>query len=248
MYLTKFPLNLTRRETRGMLADPYKLHAAIAASFPGNQAASEDGRVLWRIDRNGDGSQNLFIVSPTTPSLVGLNEQIGWPDLPQQWQTRDYEPFLASIDEGQLYGFRLVANPVVNRAGIRNKNDASKRIPHLTELQQKAWLVGRAAYDEIGIEPPEFLADKDESRAASNGFEVVVGDASNSLQVVVSDTRKLVLRQGKQGNRITLATARYDGVLRVTDVDLLRHALTHGIGHAKGFGCGLLTLAKVSGT
>jgi CRISPR system Cascade subunit CasE len=33
-------------------------------------------------------------------------------------------------------------------------------------------------------------------------------------------------------------------MLEVTGPDALRHALTSGIGHARAYGCGLLTLAE----
>ena len=37
----------------------------------------------------------------------------------------------------------------------------------------------------------------------------------------------------------------FEGMLTVTDRDAFVHALTHGIGRAKGYGCGLLTIAPV---
>ena len=42
---------------------------------------------------------------------------------------------------------------------------------------------------------------------------------------------------------MTLSTALFEGVLRVEDPAVLRTALVSGIGPAKGYGCGLLTLA-----
>ena len=52
-------------------------------------------------------------------------------------------------------------------------------------------------------------------------------------------------RHHVHGNKVTFTRAQYDGVLRVTDADALRRALVCGIGHAKGFGCGLLTLVPL---
>ena len=244
MYLTKFPLNMSRRESRRMLAAPYSLHAAIAGSFPGQRSEDGAGRLLWRVDRGNDGSATLYIVSPVVPSLVGLDEQMGWPDLPPQWKTRDYEPLLSSIKNGQAYRFRLVANPVVSRRAIRAERGSSKRLPHLTTLQQASWLVGKEAYEEAGVDLPEFIAQADSTRAERNGFAVCRDSDDGSLQLVVSDSKVVKFPQGAGGRTITLATARYDGILRVTDSDSLRHAMTFGIGHGKGFGCGLLTLAQ----
>lgn len=245
MYLTKFPINMTLRESRRMLSSPYRLHAAIEGNFPEGCSHTDEGRVLWRVDRNPNGSANLYIVSPMKPSLVGLDEQIGWPDCDRQWSTRDYGPLLEQIVDGQTYGFRLVANPVISRKAIVNERGDSKRIPHLTLLQQSSWLVGKAAYQEAGIEPPEFLARQDSSRAERNGFVVTKEDGTGGLKLMLSDSRKISFTKGSDKKVITLLSVRYEGILEVIDADRLRHALTFGIGHAKGFGCGMLTIVPL---
>ena len=58
---------------------------------------------------------------------------------------------------------------------------------------------------------------------------------------------RAVRRFPRNGSTVTLATATFEGHLEVTDVAALRHALNHGVGRAKAYGCGLLTLAR-SGT
>ncbi|MFC2706086.1 MAG: type I-E CRISPR-associated protein Cas6/Cse3/CasE [Olsenella profusa] len=255
MFFTRFPINLTRRETHRMLASPYRLHAAVEGSFPPGSDGSKpqgEGRVLWRLDERIDGGSYLYIVSPARPSLVGLNEQIGFPDLEPQWQTRDYEPFLSNLARGQRYAFRLVANPVVNRSARGGGPDATNkqgnriRLPHLTVLQQAAWLVGKAAYSGTNTEVPELFLRQGTTRATRNGFEVLQ-DEKGILRLIVSNSRELSFRKESQRKSITLATAQYGGVLEVTDAGALRHALTNGIGHGKGFGCGLMTLARLEG-
>jgi len=241
-YMTRFPINITRRESRLMLASPYKMHAAIAGCFPADvKGDAKDGRVLWRVDRQLDGSMLLYIVSPSQPSLLGLDEQIGYPDLEEQaWVTRDYDPFLNRLAVGQRYAFRLVANPVVSRKGLSEDQGASKRVPHLTVMQQSAWLVGKDAYEQTNIQVPALFAQEGNSRAERNGFAVCRNDSAGDLALVVSDRRKISFK--RKGKSVTLAIARYDGVLEVTDLTLFQSALRNGIGHAKGFGCGLLTI------
>ena len=255
MYFTRFPINLTRRETHRVLSSPYRLHAAIAGSFPPRVStvqAQEEGRTLWRVDKRPDGGAYLYIVSPIRPSLVGLNEQIGFPDLEPSWQTRDYDPFLAHLATGQRYAFRLVANPVVSRSSRGGKPDATNkqgnriRLPHLTILQQEAWLVGKSAYNGTDIEVPELFLQQGSTRDSRNGFEVLQ-DARGIPRLIVSNTRELSFHKESQKQPITLAMAQYDGILKVTDIAALRHALINGIGHGKGFGCGLLTLATGGG-
>ena len=252
MYFTQFPINMTRRESRKMLGSPYLMHAAVAGSFPPDAAADQvgDGRVLWRVDRASDGGSRLYIVSPEKPSLIGLDEQIGWPDCELQWGTRSYDDFLSRISDGQVYSFRLMANPALNRStrggatDIKDQKGGSKRIGHLTVLQQEAWLVGKQAYEGSGAEVPKLFADQPVSRAQRNGFEVLVNEVGIP-RVIVSNSGKSTFRKGAWGKTITLVRAQYDGVLKVTDADALRHALTCGIGHGKAFGCGLLTLAPL---
>ncbi|MBR3313130.1 MAG: type I-E CRISPR-associated protein Cas6/Cse3/CasE [Atopobiaceae bacterium] len=244
MYLTRFPINVTRRATRKMVTSPYCMHAAIAGCFPPSTGTDVTGRILWRIDNMDDGGFVLYIASPTKPSLMGLDEQIGWPDLDQQWETRDYEPFVRSIHNGGLYHFRLAANPVVNRVGIVNDHGATKRLPHLTTLHQAAWLVGATAYEETGAPVPLYVTKQGATRAERNGFEVCHDD-SGSLQLVVSNVRKRTFEQGKGGRTITLLMVQYDGILEVTNADKLRHVLRYGLGKAKGFGCGLMTLVPM---
>lgn len=48
---------------------------------------------------------------------------------------------------------------------------------------------------------------------------------------------------GQRGRNVHIHSVTYEGQLHVTDPDALRHTLTQGIGRAKGYGCGLLTLA-----
>lgn len=252
MYLTQFPINMTRRESRKFLASPYLMHAAVAGSFPPSADcdAEEEGRILWRVDKMGNGGSRLYIVSPQKPSLVGLDEQIGWPDYEPQWGTRSYDAFLSRIAPGQTYSFRLVANPSVSRStrggatNVSNQKNESKRIGHLTVLQQEAWLIGTQAYRSVDAEVPSLFANEQVSRAQRNGFEVLANDAG-APNLIVSNSSKLTFSKGARGRSITLARAQYDGVLRVIDADALRYALIHGVGHGKAFGCGLLTLVPL---
>jgi CRISPR system Cascade subunit CasE len=77
-------------------------------------------------------------------------------------------------------------------------------------------------------------------RAGRNGFAVPEG-LHKEPDVAVRGRR--IWRFARQGQTVTLTTAVFEGRLDVTDPIALRHALTHGIGPAKGYGCGLLTLA-----
>ena len=52
--------------------------------------------------------------------------------------------------------------------------------------------------------------------------------------------------RGRRGtNRITVRQASFDGVLQATDAAALKRALLDGVGRARAYGCGLLSLAPV---
>ncbi len=229
MYLTRMPLNAARWETRRLVASPYRLHAAVQAAFPPGMADSDGdcdgGRILWRLDHRADEPQSfwLYIVSPDKPDLTHVVEQAGWPVHERLWETKDYRPFLGRIEVGQRWEFRLKANPVrkVREDKGRRPNGAvvGKLQGHVTVEQQLEWLA---------------------SRAEAHGFSLVP-DANGCPGVVVSQRNREAFQRG--AGEVTLATAVYDGVLTVTDADRLRATLCQGLGRAKGFGCGLLTLA-----
>jgi CRISPR system Cascade subunit CasE len=63
----------------------------------------------------------------------------------------------------------------------------------------------------------------------------------DAMAVVVRDRRTLRFRRGQQ--TVTLRVATFDGRFRVVDPTALRAALVNGIGRAKAYGCGLMTLA-----
>lgn len=217
MFLSRVALNPARRQTRFLLGSPQAMHAAVLSSFaPGVPTETNKGRTLWRVDRGEDHAVWLYMASPEAPEMVHLIEQGGW-QAQGTWETRDYDPFLARIMAGQQWAFRITANPVrtVTEEGI------GKRRGHVTSAQQQEWFL---------------------DRAESNGF-LVPSTVAGDLDVLVSNRDNKKFRRGDSS--VTLTTAQFDGRLEVLDAEKLRHVLTHGLGRAKGYGCGLLTLAPV---
>ncbi len=58
---------------------------------------------------------------------------------------------------------------------------------------------------------------------------------------------RLQVRQGRSGNRITLHTALFEGLLQADAPESLRQGLLNGFGHGKAMGLGLMSLARVAG-
>jgi len=198
---------------------PQKLHAAVESSFPPGK--EKDGRNLWRIDRV-DSVLYLLVLSGEKPDFSHIIDQFGWPGAEQKWETKNYTDFLEKIDLGQKWQFRLRANPVhsVKQGSSLHAQEPAKRgkvYAHVTVKQQEQWLL---------------------KRAAKNGFNL----QEDSFRVVQQEVRQFIRRR----KPVTLGIATFEGILEVTDLTLFKRALINGIGRAKAYGCGLLTIARVS--
>lgn len=217
MYLTRFRINPARRGARKLLSSPQAMHAAVLASFPDPVTLGGNrGRVLWRVDAGHTGNRTLYLVSPVEPDLTHLVEQAGWPTT-ESWQVRPYAPFLYSLQKGQVWAFRLTANP--SRSGKQPGRQGTQRFGHVTVAQQQQWLLDRA------------------ERA---GFRIVA-DQAGEVDVAVQGRDTHTFQ--RDGRRVTLRVATFEGRLEVADPETLRATLTKGLGHAKAYGCGLVTLA-----
>ncbi|MGP4004858.1 type I-E CRISPR-associated protein Cas6/Cse3/CasE [Streptomyces sp. 8N706] len=247
MYLTRFRVNTARPGARRLLSSPQSLHAAVMSAFPGLlPTASDTPRVLWRLDHNARAEVFLYIVSPTRPDLTHLVEQAGWPvaacdpDTPG-WQTRPYAPFLDRLSKGTTWAFRLTANPVHH---IRRKDgEPTKRTAHLTPHHQMGWLLERQ--ERSGFRIAEKPAEKRllPGGTTHKGYDFH-GDRH---QLTVRDQRALSFSKSRDNaskrRGVSLVTVTFDGRLEITDPEALRRTLTQGLGRAKAYGCGLMTLA-----
>ena len=229
MYLTRFRFNTARAGARKVLSSPQVTHAAVMAAFADELPNTSSGaRVLWRVDHNAKTEVYLYVVSPVEPDFTHLVEEAGWPTT-GTWQTRQYTPLLDRLAKGQMWEFRLTANPVHS---VRVKDgQPTKRTAHVTPRHQMGWLLERQ--ERLGFEIPRREGGKSEDT-----YELIVHDRR------ARRFNKVEQATGKP-NRVPLASATFDGRLRITDPDALRHALVSGIGRAKAYGCGLMTLAPV---
>ncbi|SES04446.1 CRISPR system Cascade subunit CasE [Propionibacterium cyclohexanicum] len=223
MFLTQFDINTGRRSAQRLIGSAERIHAAVLGCFPPGQYSADDARTLWRLDRGPSNHQtSLMIVSPLRPDLTALNEQAGW-DTGSAGRSADYGAFLAGLSAGRVWRFRLTANPTVSLKRPGQGGQRGKRHAHVTAGQQLEWLL---------------------KRAARYGFTIPLDDDGQArAQVTGRDVLRFRRGPGATGRIVTVATATYDGVLEVNDPNLLRAVLTNGIGPAKGYGCGLLTLA-----
>ncbi|MFJ9636788.1 type I-E CRISPR-associated protein Cas6/Cse3/CasE [Streptomyces sp. NPDC101178] len=246
MYLTRFRVNTNRSDARRLLGSPHRLHGAVNASFPTPPPREGSGpRVLWRVDRNANAETLLYIVSPTRPDLTHLVEQAGWPASDEPgWTTFSYADFLTALHAGDTWGFRLTANPVHNiRHEYLKEEERTKRAAHRTPRHQMRWLLERQ--ERAGFE----IVQKPEERRllpVGDEYELVVRDQI-PLQFHRRPAGEQTRSRAPRRDDVQITKVTFDGRLRVTEPELFRRTLTHGLGKAKAYGCGLMTLAPVRG-
>lgn len=215
MILTRTHLNGPRPGARKLLGSPRAMHAAVLAGFsPG----TDPGRVLWRVDEAGSPAPVLYVVSKTVPDLTHVDEQAGWPSR-RMAESAPYDGFLAQLAAGQTWAFRTTVNPTHRVL----RNGRWQVLAHVTVAQQTRWLQDRA--ESLGV---RWASSRDDDPDAPSF--VLAGRSVRSFK--------------REKATVTLAMATFDGLLEVTDADLLRSALIGGIGRGKAYGCGLMTLAR----
>jgi CRISPR system Cascade subunit CasE len=226
---TRIVIDPRHRHTAWILASLERLHAVVSRSLDPESAWNGDGgnvphashasHALWRLDTGGVGRPcRLYIVSETTPNEQVLYEQFGIG--PKNISTCAYEPFLSHLECGQEWGFRLKANPT---RSARSDDRSRGQCRGLTRVDdQIEWLY---------------------RKARMSGFHMPINRLENP-EVVIHESRQISFN--RHGMPVTLSSVVYDGVLAVDDPELLRQALTTGIGRAKGYGFGLLTLVPLA--
>lgn len=84
------------------------------------------------------------------------------------------------------------------------------------------------------------LIDEDEIR---DWLKRKIADAGQLHEVIIAGKSNLYFR--KRGRPGKVVIINYTGLLAVNDTESLTNLVVHGIGPAKAFGCGLLSLARM---
>ena len=197
---------------------------------------SESG-FLFRVDPLPGASAAILVLSATQP------------DWDYAFHNADYllaappsEPrrLKVSIVPGARFQFRLAANPVRKVTGkSRNAKGEpfdekwiGKHVPvPADEASLRDWLERRA-------EPRWSAARNSEDKQHPPGFRLVEITGIQTGYVYFNKTR-----DAAKGQR--LRSARFEGILEVSNPDDFRKTLICGIGPAKAFGFGLLSVAPL---
>jgi CRISPR system Cascade subunit CasE len=238
VYLSQVTLNPLNRLVHRDLADCHQLHRTIMRAFPDLSSTSSgspsapraDFGVLYRVDIDRrQGSIRALVQSSVQPDWSRLSPGYVLSDPAGRplATTKPIDQSVAGITTGQQFAFRLRANP-------------TKRIHRQVTPDGKVWSGKR-----VDLRREEdwlvWLARK----AEQGGFELVTVQAApaepNAIvpDIAVAPAGRVISRQ----RQLTFGAVVFEGRLRITDPERFRATLASGIGSAKAYGFGLLSIA-----
>ena len=193
----------------------YKLHSLVWDLFADDPGRKRD--FIYRQDMV-QGLPAFYCVSERVP-----NDRHG------VWivETKPYAPV---VKENQRLGFMLRANPIRTKRDEKDKqhrHDVVMEAKTLlkqrqAELPRKSDLIQQAGFMWLAL------------RGEANGFSVRDGE------IRADGYSQLRFTKPKGKHAVSLSTIEFTGILTITDPDLFRRTLFHGLGPAKAFGCGLM--------
>lgn len=214
--MTVIPMNMRSREVRADLADSQRLHMRIMQMF--NDTPRDINRVLYRIE--GMDAPVVIVQAEARPNTAVLPSDY----VRAAIRVRDdLEHAFSCIQNGQKLHFRLRANVTKKLATQQQSN--GKRVAITNAEEQVAWLLRKSQHAGFSVLPDPFAID---------GYALTVIDEGKSHGVK---------RKHLTPNKLTHLGVRYEGSLEVTDAILFADALRNGIGPAKAYGFGLLSVA-----
>lgn len=218
MFLTKLTVDHRSPAFRRDAADVHDMHRTVMSAYPELPPTStyrSAHGVLWRLDAVARGGVVQYVQSHTAPDWNRLPEGL----LLRPAEVRPLQPVLDAIVPGRRFAFRLMANPT---RCVRVEDDAERRrrVPLRQPARQIAWLI---------------------AKGEQHGFVIPAG-RQGAPDVAASSAPRLVGKR-REPRHIVIHPVRYDGHLVVVDPDAFTAAVTDGVGRAKSYGCGLLTLA-----
>lgn len=224
MYLSRLRPNIRSRAYRRDQADVQNMHRTLMSAFPevaSDGSARRENGLLWRLDRT-DAGHVLLVQSAVAPD---------WGYLPDDYlaaaaEARPMDAVFEAITDGRALAFRCTANPTrIVRDPKAPKEERGRRVALHDEKSRLGWIA---------------------RKGEQHGF-VIPATADGAMAVDVVPLPPAIGYKGSSSrrNKITVSPAQFDGRLVVTDAEAFAEAVRTGIGRAKAYGCGLVSLAPV---
>lgn len=247
LYLSMLFLNPRSRQVMSEIAQPYEMHRTLMRAFPGanenvKSKARDEFGVIFRAEVDGiRGAVRVYVQSRVAPNwchLHRLNDYLYIDEDTPGHEYKDIMPAYRKIRNGQVLSFRLRANPT-KRVAKKDDTLRGKRVELRCEEEQIAWLIRKGQ----------------EGNGVPGGFDLLMKehqDADGEERLIphvnVRPEGKQMGRKKDAGGmcKTTHLAVLFDGLLRVTDTDLLLATIVRGIGAGKAFGFGLLSVAPTN--
>ncbi|WP_199546344.1 type I-E CRISPR-associated protein Cas6/Cse3/CasE [Streptomyces sp. N35] len=215
-------LNLDHPDVAHAVLDPHDMHRLVMRAYrhwvpDGATDARAQMGVLHTYAVNLPANILTLVVQSRVPG--------NWSSLPTAALAAppDLQTIDMTINQGAAFRFRAVVNPAVyaERRGTYRRDSQADSSPAAVQR----WFTARQ-------QPP--------SQTTNRGLPYI-GATANPEQLTIRTLPTLATLSAHRGMRIS--RAEIQGELTVTDSHRFADTLTHGLGRARAYGCGLL-LAK----
>jgi CRISPR system Cascade subunit CasE len=217
LLLSQLSLNLSHREVRRDLGNPYELHRTLSRAFADGPEADVKP-FQWRLETGRPmDSPKVLVQSPA--------EAI-WDQLPAGYlaslEDRAWTPE-AVLEAGRAVRLRVLANPTVCKVPTSSADNPApegpargnrKRLGLWREKEQLEWWQRQA--QRLGL---------------------------SNMEAAVSRSERWRCR--RRGSPLTVAVAQFDGQAVIADPVALVAGIRSGIGHARMLGLGLVSVAPL---
>lgn len=222
MYLSRIILDPRSRQVQRELADPYEMHRTLCKAFPNaNFKENESSGILFRVDIHPKtGVPTLLVQSQQAPDWSFLLDDRKNYLLDESALPLGVEnPAWKEINPQFRQGQALAFRLRANPTKRLKEN--AKRIGLFREEDQLAWL---------------------ERKIQAAGGRLVSARITGK-----GELRGKLFTEKDDARRMRFVSAQFEGILQVEEPALFARHLAAGIGSAKGFGFGLLSVAPVRG-
>jgi CRISPR system Cascade subunit CasE len=241
LYLSRLLLNPRSRQVRSEVVHPYEMHRTLMRAFPeatdpAKAKARDQYGVLFRAEV--DDVVKVYVQSLVEPNWSFLDDLDDYLCADAE-KPKNIMAAYQKLQDGQVLSFRLRANPTKR---IAKDNDAmkGKRVGLSREDDQIAWLIRKGQEREKGVPGGFALLTKEVKDARG---EVRLVPCVNTYPAGEQTGRK---RDAMRELATTHLAVVFEGLLRVTDANAFQETLIRGIGSAKAFGFGLLSVVRAS--
>lgn len=159
------------------------------------------------------------------------------PDSRWQLRSKRYAP---QFRNGQRLRFELRTSPSVARVDPKRSPRPGRQIPRSSRFDPVALALAALPKEQRAAERQRWIDEKLalwlREKAARCGFDC------NQTSPVIVQRYEPVEQPRDKGGDLRFSIADFSGELEVTDAERFTQAALNGLGHQRGFGCGLLLL------